>query len=62
MEYILGLFSLFRIETVVDCNFRVVVFVYWHCPHSMRSRIYETVQCPSVCLSHHGPPVAGDID
>ena len=25
---------------------------YWHCPHSMRSRIYETVRCPSVCLSH----------
>ena len=22
---------------------------YWHCPHSMRSRIYETVRCPSVC-------------
>ena len=25
---------------------------YWHCPHSMRSRIYETVRRPSVCLSH----------
>ena len=22
---------------------------YWHCPHSMRSRVYETVERPSVC-------------
>jgi len=22
----------------------------WYCPHSMRSRIYVTVRCPSVCL------------
>jgi len=31
---------------------------YWHCPHSRRSRVCETVQCPSVCppacLSQHG--------
>ena len=27
---------------------------FWHCPHSMRSRIYVTVGCPSgICLSHH---------
>jgi len=25
---------------------------YWHCPHRTRSRVYVTVQCPSVCLSH----------
>jgi len=24
---------------------------YWHCPHSMRSRVYKTVRCPSVCPS-----------
>ena len=24
---------------------------YWHCPHSMRSRVYVTVGCPSVRLS-----------
>jgi len=28
-----------------------VVHAYWHCPHSMQSRIYVTVRCPSVCLS-----------
>ena len=21
---------------------------YWHCPHSMRSKVYETVRCPSL--------------
>ena len=31
---------------------------YWHCPHCMLSRVYETVQCPSVCLSQHGPTAA----
>ena len=25
--------------------------VYWHCPLSVRSRVYLTVGCPSVCLS-----------
>ena len=25
--------------------------VYWHCPRIMRSRVYLTVGCPSVCLS-----------
>ena len=24
---------------------------YWHCRHSMRSRVYETVRCPPVCSS-----------
>jgi len=24
---------------------------YWHCGHSMRSRVYETVRCPPVCPS-----------
>jgi len=24
---------------------------YWQWPHSMRSRVYVTVRCPSVCLS-----------
>jgi len=23
---------------------------WWHCPHSMRSRVYETVRSPHVCL------------
>jgi len=32
---------------------------FWHCPHSMRSRIYVTVGCPSgVCLSHHSTAAA----
>ena len=42
---------------------------YWHCSHSMRSRVYETVErpsvCPSISLPKHGqklcccgPPVA----
>ena len=25
---------------------------FWQCPHSMRSRVYVMVRCPSVCLSH----------
>ena len=25
--------------------------VFWHCAHSMRSRVYKTVRCPSVRLS-----------
>ena len=43
-----------------------------HCPHSMRSRVYVSVRCPSVCLSHSSKPTtaclllwarrAGDID
>jgi len=28
---------------------------YWHCPQSMRSRVYETLRCPSVCLSQRVP-------
>ena len=24
----------------------------WCCPHAMRSRVYVTVGCPSICLSH----------
>jgi len=56
--------------------------VYWlrtallttHMPHSMRSRVCETIRCPfvcpSVCLSQYGPTAAnllwarrvGDID
>jgi len=32
---------------------------YWHCPHSMRSRVYETVNvCPSVSLSHSSTTAA----
>ena len=31
----------------------------WHCLHSMRGRVYETVRClsiyPSICLSQHQP-------
>ena len=25
---------------------------YRYCPHSTRSRVYETIGCPSVCMSH----------
>jgi len=31
---------------------------YWHRPLSMLSRVYETVRCPSVCLSQHGTTAA----
>ena len=30
-------------------------------PHNMRSRVYETVRCPSVCLSQHGPSAANPL-
>ena len=29
----------------------VSFLLYWHCLQSMRSRVYVTVRCPSVCLS-----------
>ena len=47
---------------------------YWQCRHSIRSRVYETVRCPSVCPSVRPsanpllqvcccePVAAGDID
>jgi len=34
---------------------------YWHCSHSMRSRVYVTVRCLSVCLSQHGPTAANPL-
>jgi len=33
----------------------------WHCPHNMQSRLYEIIQCPSVCPSiclSHSPAAA----
>jgi len=39
----------------------------WYCPHSMRSKVCETVRCPSVCpsasvcLSQHGPTPANPL-
>ena len=40
-----------------------VFFGYWHCPRSMRSRVYVTVRCPSVrpsvCLSRLSITAAG---
>jgi len=35
-----------------------IIAYYWHCLHNMRSRVYETVQCLSVCLSQQGPTAA----
>jgi len=35
--------------------------VCWHCPHSMRSSVYETVRCSSVCLSQHGSTAANPL-
>ena len=29
---------------------RCTVYSYRYCPHCMRSRVYVTVRCPSVCL------------
>ena len=60
-----------EIKKDILCVFLCLIaqIYYWHCPHSMRSKVCETVQCPSlclsVCLSQHGPaagPAAGDID
>ena len=31
---------------------------FWHCAHSMRSRVYKTVRCPSVSLSHQSNAAA----
>jgi len=28
---------------------------YWHCPHSVQSRVYVIVWCQTICLSQHGP-------
>lgn len=34
---------------------RICIFLtaicYWHCPHSRQSRVYETVECLSICCS-----------
>ena len=30
-----------------------ILIVCWHSQHSMRSRVYVTARCPSVCLSVH---------
>jgi len=27
--------------------------LFWHCPYSMRSRVYETVRCPSLSVCPH---------
>ena len=32
---------------------------YWHCPRRIRSGFYESVRCPSVHLSQHGPTAGG---
>ena len=32
-----------------------------HCLHSMRSKVYKTVLCLSVCLSQHGPTAANPL-
>ena len=41
----------------------VNVTTCWHCPHTVRSGVYETVRCPSFCqsfcLSQHGPTASG---
>ena len=39
----------------------VCLLVYWHCPHIMRIRLYETARCLSVCLSQHGPTAANPL-
>ena len=31
---------------------------FWHCAHSMWSRVYKTVRCPSVSLSHQSNAAA----
>ena len=45
---------LFKPSAGVSDNERIAFSVAfcWHCPHSMWSRVYVTVRCLSVCLSH----------
>jgi len=33
--------------------------VYWHCPRGVRSRVYETVRCPSVVSARLSVPAWG---
>jgi len=43
----------------LPCNIAdEVLSYYWHYPHSMRRKVYKTVQCPSVRLSHSPAGVA----
>ena len=45
--------SLYTAEDVDCC---------WHCPHSMRSRVYETERCPSVpTRAHSSKPAAARL-
>ena len=36
---------------------RYIQLAFWHCSHSLQSRVYVTVWCPSVCLSSVHPSV-----
>ena len=46
-------------------GFSFIVIVYWHSSHGLRSRVYVTVGCQSVCLSaclsQHGPTAANPL-
>jgi len=33
----------------------IIILFYWHCPYSMWSKVYATIQCPSICPSIAGP-------
>jgi len=55
------LFGYWSVASVVMLQTDAVSFeelYYWHCLHSMRSSVYETVERPSVCLSHHSTTAA----
>ena len=36
----------------------MLLILCWCCPHSMRSRVYVSVGCPSACLSHRSTAAA----
>jgi len=64
----------YRIITMIYIITCTNLLNFRHRPHNMRSRVYVTVGCPSVCLSHYSTaaatcsgfaaerPRAGDID
>ena len=51
-KYVHGVRPTLGSRTAKEQNRTVYEFFYWHCPHSPRSSVYGTVQCPSVCLFH----------
>ena len=45
-------------ENALECGCITSLWRYWHCPRGMRSRVYVTIGCPSVCLVHRSTAAA----